>query len=170
MPPVPRRAADFPALALQFILAAAGIRGAARMKMNSRRPLPYSLLFACISVFASGSILYGQQPLPGTAPLTESGDLAAKMVDGMHAYLDRASAPYSYLFTREYGMSEFNFANVVNYAELASLMAPRPFMVERGHNDGVAPDEWVAYEFAEVRRFHDSKMKMPRKARIDGVV
>ena len=28
-------------------------------------------------------------------------------------------------------------------------------MVERGHDDGVAPDEWVAYEFAKVRRFYD---------------
>ena len=26
------------------------------------------------------------------------------------------------------------------------LICPRPFMVERGHHDGVAPDEWVAYE------------------------
>ena len=28
-------------------------------------------------------------------------------------------------------------------------------MVERGHDDGVAPDEWVAYEYAKVRRFYD---------------
>ncbi len=62
---------------------------------------------------------------------------------------------FSYLFTHEYDMLEFNFANVVNYAELAMLMAPRPFMVERGHSDGVAPDEWVAYEFAKVRRFYN---------------
>ena len=27
---------------------------------------------------------------------------------------------------------------------MAALIAPRPFMVERGHHDGVAPDEWVA--------------------------
>jgi len=27
-------------------------------------------------------------------------------------------------------------------------------MVERGHNDGVAPDEWVAYEYSKVRRFY----------------
>ena len=62
---------------------------------------------------------------------------------------------YSYLFTHEYDMLEFNFANVTNYSELASLMAPRPFMVERGHSDGVAPDEWVAHEFAKVRRFYN---------------
>ncbi len=63
-------------------------------------------------------------------------------------------ARYSYLITGEYDMVEFNLANVANYAELAGLMAPRPFMVERGHNDGVAPDEWVAYEYAKVRRFY----------------
>ena len=63
-------------------------------------------------------------------------------------------SPYSYLLLPEYDMYEFDFANVVNYAELAKLIAPRPFMVERGHEDGVAPDEWVAYEYARVRRFY----------------
>jgi len=38
---------------------------------------------------------------------------------------------------------------------MAALIAPRPFMVERGHGDGVAPDEWVAYEYAKVRQFYD---------------
>lgn len=62
---------------------------------------------------------------------------------------------YSYMLTQEYDMLEWNFANVVNYSDLANLMAPRPFMVERGHDDTVAPDEWVAYEYAKVRRFYD---------------
>jgi hypothetical protein len=30
-------------------------------------------------------------------------------------------------------------------------MVPRPFMVERGHHDGVAPDEWVSSEYAKTR-------------------
>jgi dienelactone hydrolase len=63
-------------------------------------------------------------------------------------------SPYSYLLLPEYDMYEFDFANVVNYAELAKLIAPRPFMVERGHEDPVAPDEWVAYEYARVRRLY----------------
>jgi dienelactone hydrolase len=62
---------------------------------------------------------------------------------------------YSYLLTREYDMYEFNFANVVNYGELANLIAPRPFMVERGHDDGVGMDEWISFEYAKVRRFYD---------------
>ncbi len=64
--------------------------------------------------------------------------------------LDCAS-PYSYVATGEYEMFEFDLGNTFNYAEMAGLIAPRPFMVERGHRDGVAPDEWVAYEYAKVR-------------------
>ena len=63
---------------------------------------------------------------------------------------------YSYMFTIEYDMYEWDLASGFNYAEMAGLIAPRPFMVERGHADGVAPDEWVAYEFAKVRRLYDS--------------
>ena len=61
---------------------------------------------------------------------------------------------YSYMFTGEYEMPEFDLGNTFNYSEMAGLIAPRPFMVERGHDDGVAPDEWVAHEFATVRRLY----------------
>jgi len=63
-----------------------------------------------------------------------------------------ARSSYCYLYWGEYDMPEFNLGNTFNYAELSWLMIPRPFMVERGHDDGVAPDEWVAYEFAKTRR------------------
>ena len=62
------------------------------------------------------------------------------------------TSPYSYLFNNEYDMPEWNLGNTFNYAELSWLICPRPFMVERGHDDGVAPDEWVAYEYAKTRR------------------
>ncbi len=61
---------------------------------------------------------------------------------------------YSYLFTREYEMPEFNLGNTFNYAEMSWLICPRPFMVERGHHDGVGPDEWVAYEYAKTYRHY----------------
>src|SRR5207244_2512345 len=51
--------------------------------------------------------------------------------------LTTLDAPWSYMFTQEYEMGEFNLGGVANHAELARLMAPRPFMVERGHRDGV---------------------------------
>ena len=38
---------------------------------------------------------------------------------------------------------------------MAALIAPRPFMVERGHADNVGVDEWVAAEYAKVRRFYE---------------
>ncbi len=63
-------------------------------------------------------------------------------------------ARYSYMFTGEYEMPEFDLGNTFNYGEMAGLIAPRPFMVERGHDDGVAPDEWVAHEYAVVRRLY----------------
>lgn len=66
----------------------------------------------------------------------------------------RSDSRYSYLLTGEYEMPEWNLANTFNYAEMSWLIAPRPFMVERGHHDGVAPDEWVAYEYARTRRLY----------------
>ena len=60
----------------------------------------------------------------------------------------------SYMFTNEYDMYEFNLGNTFNYAEMAALIAPRPFMVERGHSDPVGLDEYVAFEFAKVRRLY----------------
>jgi dienelactone hydrolase len=65
--------------------------------------------------------------------------------------------PFSYMYTNELDMYEFNLANTFNYAELAGLIAPRPFMVERGHADPVGIDEWVAYEYAKVRRLYADK-------------
>ncbi len=73
---------------------------------------------------------------------------------------------YSYLGTGEYEMFEFDLGNTFNYAELAALIAPRPFMVERGHHDGVAPDEWVAYEYAKVRRLY-AQLKIPEATTIE---
>ncbi|MGH9718566.1 MAG: alpha/beta hydrolase family protein, partial [Bryobacteraceae bacterium] len=69
--------------------------------------------------------------------------------------LTTVDAPYTYMFTQEYEMNEFDLAHVANHAEMALMIAPRPFMVERGHRDGVGVDEWVAYEYAKVRRFYD---------------
>jgi dienelactone hydrolase len=74
--------------------------------------------------------------------------------------------PASYMFSPEYEMPEFNLGNTFNYAEMAALIAPRPFMVERGHDDGVGIDEWVAYEFAKVRRLY-SRLKLPERTTIE---
>lgn len=62
---------------------------------------------------------------------------------------------YSYMYSPEYEVPEWDMAHVASHAELAMLMAPRAFLAERGHSDGVGKDEWVAYEYAKVRRFYD---------------
>lgn len=77
-----------------------------------------------------------------------------------------ARSPYSYLWTMEYDMPEWNLANTFNYAEMSWLIFPRPFMVERGHDDGVAPDEWVAYEYAKTRR-HYMKLGLGDRTEIE---
>ena len=40
-------------------------------------------------------------------------------------------------------------------------------MVERGHMDGVAPDEQVAWEFARVKRVYDVNLKLPGRTKIE---
>jgi cephalosporin-C deacetylase-like acetyl esterase len=72
--------------------------------------------------------------------------------------------PQSYVFTSENEIWEWDLARHFNYAEMAALIAPRPFMVERGHEDGVARDEWVNYEFAKVRRLFDRLSLQDRTA------
>jgi len=74
--------------------------------------------------------------------------------------------PGSYVFSGEYEMFEFDLGNTFNYAEMANLIAPRPFMVERGHDDGVGIDEWVAYEYAKVRRQY-AKLGLPGHTAIE---
>jgi cephalosporin-C deacetylase-like acetyl esterase len=73
----------------------------------------------------------------------------------------------SYMWTIEYEMYEFDLGSTFNYAEMAYLIAPRPFMVERGHDDGVGIDEMVASEFAKVRYLYANRLKLPRHAEIE---
>ena len=74
--------------------------------------------------------------------------------------------PGSYMWTYEYEMYEFNLGQTFNYAEMAMLIAPRPFMVERGHSDGVGIDEMVGWEYAKVRRFY-AFLGIPEKTEIE---
>ena len=61
----------------------------------------------------------------------------------------------SFMNSFEWEMPYFNMGSTFSYAEMAYLIFPRPFMVERGHHDIVQPDEWVAYEYGKVRYFYD---------------
>ena len=74
---------------------------------------------------------------------------------------------FSYVWTGEYEIFEFDLGSTFNYAEMAALICPRPFMVERGHFDGVGWDEWVAYEYAKVRHLYQAKLGIGERTEIE---
>jgi dienelactone hydrolase len=94
-----------------------------------------------------------------------SGDFNEWIGKNVSVDLDR-----SYMWTGEYEMYEFDLGNTFNYAEMAHLIAPRPFMVERGHDDGVGTDEMVAYEFAKVRYLYANRLKVSERTAIEWFV
>jgi len=53
---------------------------------------------------------------------------------------------------------------------MAALICPRPFMVERGHFDGVAPDEQVAFEFAKVKNLYEAELGLKDRCGIEWFV
>jgi dienelactone hydrolase len=75
--------------------------------------------------------------------------------------------PYSYVRMPEYEIFEFDLGSTFNYAEMTALIAPRPFMVERGHFDVVAPDETVAYEFAKTRFLYEARLGLRDQCAIE---
>ena len=77
---------------------------------------------------------------------------------------------FSYVWTGEYEIFEFDLGSTFNYAEMAALIAPRPFMVERGHFDGVGTDNWVAHEFAKVRHLYAAKLHIADRCEIEWFV
>lgn len=75
--------------------------------------------------------------------------------------------PFSYMWTGEYEIFEFDLGSTFNYAEMAALICPRPFMVERGHTDGVSTDEWVAFEYAKVFNLYSHRLKIPQRCEME---
>ncbi|MBP88266.1 MAG: hypothetical protein CMJ64_16370 [Planctomycetaceae bacterium] len=63
--------------------------------------------------------------------------------------------PNGYLAHSEYEIFEFDLGSKFNYAEMAALICPRPFMVERFHHDGLFADKTCA-EFAKVRLLYEN--------------
>ena len=63
--------------------------------------------------------------------------------------------PNGYLAHSEYEIFEFDLGNTFNYAEMAALICPRPFMVERFHHHGLFADKTYA-EFARVRLLYEN--------------
>ncbi len=78
--------------------------------------------------------------------------------------------PYSYSNKGEYEIFEYDLGSTFNYAEMAALIAPRPFMVERGHFDGVAGDWTVAYEYSKIRHLYAAKLGIADRTEIEWFV
>ena len=73
---------------------------------------------------------------------------------------------FSFMYSIEWEMPYFNMGSTFDYAEMTYLMLPRPFMVERGHNDRVGQDQWVAYQYAKVRWLY-AQLGLPDKTEIE---
>ena len=112
---------------------------------------------------------YGGKSAMRIPPLVKNYCLSICSADFNEWVWKNASSrsPYSYVWSGEYEIFEFDLGSTFNYAEMAALIAPRPFMVERGHFDGVAPDEAVAYEFAKVYHLYDAKLGLGDRCRIE---
>src|SRR5438093_7585828 len=57
--------------------------------------------------------------------------------------------PFSFMRSIEWEMPYWNLGHTFDYAEMTYLIAPRPFMIERGHLDRVGVDSWVNYEYGK---------------------
>jgi dienelactone hydrolase len=112
---------------------------------------------------------YGGKSAMRIPPLVKDYCLSICSAD-FNDWVDKCAstrAPYSYVWTGEYEIFEFDLGSTFNYAEMAALVAPRPFMVERGHFDGVGIDERVAAEYAKVQRIYNVQLKMPDRCQIE---
>ena len=112
---------------------------------------------------------YGGKTAMRVPPLVKNYCLSICSADFNEWVWKNAStrSPYSYVGSGEYEIFEFDLGSTFNYAEMAALIAPRPFMVERGHFDGVAPDETVAYEYAKVRFLYAAKLGIGDRTEIE---
>ena len=112
---------------------------------------------------------YGGKSAMRIPPLVKNYCLSICSADFNEWVWKNASSrsPYSYVWGNEYEIFEFDLGSTFNYAEMAALIAPRPFMVERGHFDGVAPDETVAYEFAKVYHLYNARLGLGDRCTIE---
>ena len=116
-----------------------------------------SLSFVDKSRIAYYGLSYGGQTAMRVPPVLEGyclsicagdfGDWTKKVADTHYKG--------SFMNTLEWEMPYFNMGNTFSYAEMAYLLFPRPFMVERGHHDLIQPDAWIGYEFGKIRFFYD---------------
>ncbi len=112
---------------------------------------------------------YGGKSAMRIPPLVKNYALSICSAD-FNEWVDKNAstrAGYSYVWTGEYEIFEWDLGSTFNYAEMAALIAPRPFMVERGHFDGVGIDEQVAHEYAKVRFLYQARLGLGDRTEIE---
>ena len=111
---------------------------------------------------------YGGKSAMRIPPLVSNYCLSICSAD-FNEWVDKNASTHnrrSYVNMGEYEIFEFDLGTTFNYAEMAALIAPRPFMVERGHYDGVADDWTVAWEYSKIRNLYAARLKIPDKTEI----
>jgi dienelactone hydrolase len=112
-----------------------------------------TLPFVDANRIAFYGLSYGGETAVRVPPLLERYSLSICSAD-FNNWTRKVAATderFSFMYTIEWEMPYFNMGSTFDYAEMTYLMIPRPFMVERGHHDRVARDQWVAHEYAKVR-------------------
>ncbi len=115
---------------------------------------------------------YGGKSAMRIPPLVSNYALSICSADFNEWVAKNAStvSPYSYIWTGEYEIFEWDLGSTFNYSEMAALIAPRPFMVERGHFDTVGSDDAVASEFAKVRFLYEAKLGIGDRCELEWFV
>lgn len=100
---------------------------------------------------------YGAKSAIRLAPILQDYSAVILVGDFNHWVWKTTSilSPKSYLYTPEFDMYGFDFANTTSYASMAAMLAPSALMIVRGHRDVVSTDAQVAYEYAKVRKLYD---------------
>ncbi len=68
--------------------------------------------------------------------------------------------PTSFVFHVDSEMPMWNRGHTLEDAEMTNMLIfPRPFMVEHGKKDGIAPAGWVEYEYAKIHKHYNEQGK-----------
>lgn len=68
--------------------------------------------------------------------------------------------PTSFVFHVDSEMPMWDRGHRLEYAEMANMLIfPRPFMVEHGEKDSIAPLGWVEYEYSKIHKFYNQQGK-----------
>ena len=115
---------------------------------------------------------YGGRTATRVPPVVTDYALAVCSADfadwALRSYSSRE--PYSFVGCNEYETNEFNMINTFSHAEMIALLAPRPFMIERGFFDPCGDNRSVGSECGKVRELYAGRLKRPERLTIDWFV